>query len=117
MSALSKFGQFKPDVIPVSIAEWGGETLYVKGMDAAGMEAFFDINAEGGEGYSAERSARIVVLHLCDADGNRLIPAEERDEAVAELCGHKFSVLSELLTASMKASGLAQDEIEDAAKN
>lgn len=117
MSALSKYSKFCPEVVAVEVPEWDKEVVYLKGMDAAGMEAFFKVNASAGEEYSAERSAHIILLHMCDSEGNPLVPEDERDEAVKELAGHKFSVISRLLAESMKVSGLSQDEIEDASKN
>jgi hypothetical protein len=118
MSALSKFGKYRPGVVPVTVPDWGDEVIYVKGMDASAMEAFFAIHgAEKDEAYSAERSARVIVLHLCDEHGNRLVSEDDRDEAVRELCGHKFSVISHLLAECMNASGLSQGEIEETAKN
>lgn len=117
MSAFSRFEKFKPEVIQVEVEDWGGEIVHIKGMDAAGMEDFFKIKSDDGEQYSARRSAEIVVLHLCNPDGTPLIPVDEREDAVRELCGHKLSVLGQLVSECLKASGLSQAAIEEAAKN
>lgn len=117
MTAISKFSKYSPPVHSVTVEEWGGETVYLKGMDAKAMEVFFDLPG-GEEGkYSAHRSALIITLHLCNEDGERLIADDERDEAAKELAGHQFSVISNLMGECMKVSGLAQDEIEEAAGN
>jgi len=116
MTVISKFSQYKPPVSPVTIPEWGGETLYVRGMDATAMEKFFDIPAADDDKYSALRSARIITLHLCDEDGEYTVSDDEREETAKELAGHQFSVVSALLTECMNVSGLSQDSIEETAE-
>lgn len=116
MSALSKFDRYKAGAIHrVAVEAWGGEEVCLREMDAERMSEFLKLN-KGEDDFSIPNACAVVALHLCDEEGHP-IPADERAEAAAELQGHKFEVVTLLFTESLKASGLATEEIEDAAGN
>lgn len=100
--------QDKP-TYPVSVPEWCEDDLYIRTLSAADRDEWeTKLDKEPGN-----FRARLVVMALVDADGNRVF---EDEDAVA--LGTKSSaVVSRLFNKASKVNGLLRSDVEDYEKN
>lgn len=94
------------DVKTVEVPEWGGEVC-VRGLTARERDHF-----EASIGTSANLEnlrARLVVLTLCDEEGERLL----KDSDAIELGKKNAQVVDRLFEIARKMSGMTDADVEE----
>lgn len=97
------------------IPGWGGD-VYVKGMTGAERDKFESgiIQMRGKEQSLNLQNvrAKLCVLTICDADGNRLFT----DGEVALLAEKSAVELQKIFAVAQRLSGISQEDVEELAE-
>jgi len=123
MSEITSFSQIvdarKENPLRVDSVEVDGlGTVFLREMDADAMAQFLTVDSDTKEDeYSALKSARVIVLHLCDKDGALLVKPKDREKSAKELAQHRFKTVTGLYMDCLRVSGLATEEITEQAGN
>lgn len=110
---IAKFG--KKQVREVKVPSWG-DSVFLREMDAEGMHEFLNSERDDAGGFTVKACCDAIVLHLCDAEGNLMVKPDKRAEASKQLASQSYAVVNLLFAECMKVSGLATEEIANAAK-
>jgi hypothetical protein len=98
--------------------ETEGLTLYVREMNAQGMNEFMSVNASREtDEFSARHAAMVIAIHLCDEKGVLDSESDGHETIADELQALRFSQLTSIFTACLSVSGLTGDEVEEAEGN
>lgn len=93
------------------VEEWGG-SVYVRMLTGAEAESLFSDIADTNKGKIPKSfMLRMVVMTMCDAEGNQLI------KDVANLGKKGWGPIKRIFEAAMTLNGMGEDAVEDAAKN
>lgn len=101
----------------VTVPEWGGMTVHVRGLTAAERDAF-EADSITGRGRNRDVNlrnirARLVVRCLVDDDGARVFG----DDDVDALGGKSAAALNRLFDVASRLSGLSDADVEELAGN
>lgn len=94
------------DIKTINVPEWGGEVC-VRGLTARERDSF-----EMSIGAAANMDnlrARLVVLTLCDADGERVL----KDSDATELGKKNAQVVNRLFEIARQMSGMSDADVEE----
>lgn len=116
MGSLSRDDILKVKDLKVEkVQAWGG-TVYVRGMTGAERDKFEAgiIRMRGKEQTINLENvrAKLCVLTLCDADGNRLF----EDGEVALLADRSAMELQKVFAVAQRLSGITQEDVEELAE-
>lgn len=94
-----------------------GDVAYIRTIRAIDFDAYQASLRDPitGQTNLGNICARLVVLSLCDADGNLIWPEQDRGEGLAVLAGMPAAVMDRLFLAVKQLNNLKS--VEDAAKN
>jgi len=116
-SAIEKFAQENPLRVD-SIDVDGLGTVFVREMDGETMAQWLSIDSDmSGGDFDVLKSSHTIVLHLCNEDGELLVKPKDREKKAKELAKLQFRIITALYMKCLRVSGLASDEIEEAAGN
>jgi hypothetical protein len=100
----------------VPVPEWNGH-VYLRSLSAEERDAFSEaVTTQGDQGVEVNRTQlreRLLVLSLCDEQGNRLLS----DAEIAQLSKKNSAVIQRLFMRAKQLSGMADDAVERAVKN
>ena len=106
----------------VHIPEWADD-VYVRSLSGAERDAFEEGNLirernkkSGAMNYDVRlqnAKVRLVILTLCDEQGNRLL--EDSDEGV--LAGKNAAAINRIYSVAASMSGITDEDLEELLKN
>lgn len=103
-----------PKVEHISIPEWEGQTVCVRQLNSAERDRFEGESLDlKGQDFWINLRARLLVLTICDQEGNRLYEDEDLEE-VSELPG---TVADLLWNRSMSLNKMFKEDLEKTEKN
>ena len=101
------------EIEEVEVPEWGG-WVYIRSLSARERDLFEgSIGAVAGKQNLANLRARLVVLCLCDEDGNRILEDDQ-----SEFLGAKNAqVINRLFEKARRLSGMTDKDVKELEKN
>ena len=94
------------DIVKVDVPEWGGE-VGIRGLTARERDLF---EASIGSSVNLDNlRARLVVLTLCDDEGERLL----EDEDATDLGKKSAQVVDRLFEVARQLSGMTDRDVQD----
>ena len=96
----------------VEVPEWK-TTVYMRGMTAIERD-HWELSIYEAKGIKMENiRARLVVLTICDENGNRLF----NDDEVEKLGKKNAKVINRLFEIAQRLSGIGSKDVEELGKN
>jgi len=101
------------EIEAIEIPEWGG-WVNIRSLSARERDLFeVSIGAVMGKQNLSNMRARLVVLCLCDEDGNRIFEDNQADELGAK----NALVINRLFDKARKLSGMSDEDVKELEKN
>jgi len=117
LSRADILGQDDLPKVLVVVPEWGGAAVYVRtmtGVERDGYEELIQNARQGPDRFNLQGvRVELLVRVLCDAGGQPLFTAEDRDA----LNGKSAAALDRLFVVAQRLSGLSADDVEELAGN
>lgn len=100
--------QARPKIIEVPVPEWGG-TIHLRDITAGQRDQYdgYQIDQQGQQKYTDFR-ARLLILSICDQDGNRLFT----DSEVSTISSLPAHVVDRLWDQAALLCGLKTEQVE-----
>ena len=95
------------------------QSLHLKEMDAGAFQSYIDVYGDQGEtaSFSVDVAIKVIMLHLCNENGDRPTTDKQRIKLIHDLRQLKFAEITQLFSECMNVSGLSADAVEVAEGN